>query len=62
MLYCERHCNGFAIDVAYFRRSLLPLVHFLLLRLLLLVVVGSLVRECQCHVDALLLLLLCWYA
>jgi hypothetical protein len=62
LLYCERHCNGFAIAVAYFLWLLLPLIHLLLLQLLLLVVVGSLVRECQCHCDAFLLMLLRWSA
>jgi hypothetical protein len=62
LLYCERHCNGFAITVAYCRRLLLPLIHLLLLRLLLVVVVGLLVREYQYHCDALLLLLLRWSA
>jgi hypothetical protein len=62
LLYYERHCNVFAISVACCRRLLLPLIHLFLLRLLLIVVVGSLVRECQCHCDALLLLLLRWSA
>jgi hypothetical protein len=62
LIYCERHCNGFSIAVDYCPRLLLPLISLLLIWLILLVVVGSLVRECQCHCDALVLLLLRWSA